>query len=119
MKKYYILVCMLTVALSLQFCSTTKTATSTSAAKTPAKVTYLANVQGIIAASCAPCHIPPQGNKKPLNTYAAAKENIDESIRRIKLNPGERGFMPARHPKLADSVIQVFVQWKADGLLEK
>jgi hypothetical protein len=49
----------------------------------------------------------------------AAKSHIDEIIRRTNLAPTERGFMPQRHPKLADSVLQVFAKWKADGLLEK
>jgi hypothetical protein len=54
-----------------------------------------------------------------LHTYATAKTNIDEMITRIQLNPGDKGFMPFKHPKLPDSTIQVFVKWKADGLLEK
>lgn len=115
MKKLYVIL-VLALCISLQFCGSTKQAVK---AKAPAKVTYAANVQGIIQNSCSPCHIPPQGNKEPLNTYASAAKNIDETIRRISLEPGQRGFMPARHPKLADSVIQVFVKWKADGLLEK
>lgn len=97
----------------MQFCSPAKKAQK----QTP-KVTY-ANVQPLIQMHCSPCHIPPKGNKEALNTYEAAKKNIDESIRRIQLNPTDRGFMPFKHPKLADSTIAVFVQWKADGLLEK
>ena len=79
----------------------------------------MANIQPIISTSCAPCHIPPQGNKKPYNTYAAAKEDIDEMIARISKNPGERGFMPMRHPKLSADTIHTFVKWKEDGLLEQ
>ncbi|MDT3401933.1 hypothetical protein [Mucilaginibacter terrae] len=115
MKKIYVLV-LLACAVLLQYCATKK---ESAKIKVPAKITYAANMQGVLQNSCSPCHFPPQGNKTPLNTYAAAVKNVDESIRRINLEPGQRGFMPARHPKLADSVIQVFVKWKADGLLEK
>jgi hypothetical protein len=104
----------ITTAGLLQFCTPSK-----KAQKQTAKVTYTANVQPVIAANCSPCHIPPKGNKEPLDNYEGAKKNIDECIRRIQLNPGERGFMPFKHPKLPDSTIQVFVQWKNDGLLEK
>ena len=98
----------------LQYCSSSRKV----AQKAPEKVTYEARVQSIISANCSPCHIPP-GNKGDLNTYATASAHIDDIIARIQKNPGERGFMPMRHPKLSDSTIQVFVQWKADGLLEK
>ena len=96
-----------------QFCSSSKKAQGAAA-----KVTYASNVQSVIQANCSPCHIPPQGRVKALNTYAAAKEEVDEIITRINLNPGEKGFMPAKHPKLPDSTIAVFVRWKENGLLE-
>jgi hypothetical protein len=105
---------MLAAGTIFQFC------TSTRQAQVPVqKITYTANVQPLIQNNCSPCHIPPQGNKEPLHTYETAKTNIDESIRRIKLNPGDKGFMPMRHPKLSDSTVNVFVKWKEDGLLEK
>ena len=97
----------------LQFCTPGR-----KAQKATPKVTYTAHVQPVITAHCSPCHIPPKGNKEALHTFDGAKKNIDESIRRIQLNPTDKGFMPFKHPKLPDSTIQVFVQWKADGLLE-
>jgi len=97
-----------------QFCSTTK-----KAQKEAATVTYLSDVQPLIQNNCAPCHIPPGGKVTALNTYATAKSEIDEIIERIQKNPGDKGFMPLKHPKLSDSTIQVFVKWKNDGLLEK
>jgi uncharacterized membrane protein len=103
------------IVIVFQFC----TATRKAASKQPAKITYITNVQPLIASNCSPCHIPPKGNKKPLDTYASAKDEIDEMIKRIQKNPGEKGFMPFRHTqKLSDSTINVFVQWKTDGLLE-
>jgi len=78
-----------------------------------AKMSYASNIQPIIAASCSPCHIPANGgNKKPLDTYDAVKTNIDDAIRRIELNPTDKGFMPFRHSKLSADTIAVFKQWK-------
>jgi uncharacterized membrane protein len=114
MKKFSIVV-FLVIVVIFQFCTGSRKAAS----KQPAKITYINNLQPLIASNCSPCHIPPKGNKKPLDTYASAKDEIDEMIKRIQKNPGEKGFMPFRHPKkLSDSTINVFVQWKADGLLE-
>ena len=113
MKKMTVFVLVLSGAL-LQFCSTARKAQK----ETP-KVTYEAHVRPLITTHCSPCHIPPKGNKEALDTYAHAKGHIDDMITRIKLNPGDKGFMPLKHPKLPDSTIQVFEQWKADGLLEK
>lgn len=108
--------CLLLTAGSLQFCSSSRNAQST---PEPAKITYEANVQQTITSHCSPCHIPPRGNKKAYNTYAPVKTDIDEILSRIQKDPSEKGFMPFKHPKLPDSTIQVFVKWKADGLLEK
>ena len=114
MKKIALFFLAATPVLLLQFCSTAK-----KAQKEIPKITYTSDVAPVITAHCSPCHIPPKGNKEALHTFEAAKKNIDESIRRIQLNPTDRGFMPFKHPKLPDYTIQVFVKWKADGLLEK
>ena len=112
--KKIVLIMILFATVLLQFCSPTRRSQ-----KRIPKITYESHVQGLITNHCYPCHIPPKGNKEALNTYEAAKKNIDESIRRIQLNPGDKGFMPFKHPKLPDSTIQVFVRWKEGGLLEK
>ena len=104
-------------AMVLAFCSTSKKTQHTTPNAT--KVTYLNNVQPIMAASCSPCHMPPEGKKKPLNSYAAVKSNIDDILTRVQKDPNEKGFMPARHPKLSDSTILVLKQWQADGLPEQ
>lgn len=96
----------------LQFCSSSKKTTKA------ATVTYAANVQPLMVANCSPCHFPPKGNKKAYDNYFAVKGDIDQILSRINRNPNEKGFMPFKHPKLADSTINVLVQWKKDGLLE-
>ena len=98
----------------LQFCSPAK-----KAHKEPLKTTYAANVAPIMTTNCSPCHVPPSGRSGILVTYDSAKSHIDDILTRIQKTPGEKGFMPFKHNKLSDSTIQVFVQWKNDGLLEK
>jgi hypothetical protein len=97
------------------YCSSGKKA----AAAKQVPITYMADIAPLMTTHCTPCHFPPRGNKKPLNTYAAVKDEIDEVIERIRLNPTDKGFMPMKHPKLSDSTINVFVQWKATGLKEQ
>ena len=112
MKKIVIISLVLTGAV-FQFCSGPKQAQAT-----VVKANYTTDIQPVITMHCSPCHIPPKGNKEPFHTYEAARNNIDSMIARIKLNPGDKGFMPFKHPKLSDSTINVFVKWKEDGLLE-
>lgn len=113
MKKLTV-VLILAGVLFFQFCSPAR-----KAQKEVPKITYEANVQPLITNNCSPCHLPPDGKKELLNTYTATKDHIDDIITRIQKNPNEKGFMPFKHAKLPDSTIQVFVQWKNDGLLEK
>ncbi|MBL0358712.1 MAG: hypothetical protein IPP72_18430 [Chitinophagaceae bacterium] len=115
MRKVSITILLLTAVMFFQFCSSTKKA----ATAAPAVVTYEANIKPLIEANCTPCHIAGKGNKKSLDNYSNAKDFADDIIARIHKNPGERGFMPMRNPKLSDSTIAVFAEWKSKGLLEK
>lgn len=92
--------------------------TASKKAVTPPKVTYAANVEQLVVANCSPCHIPAKGGKKlSLDNAGAVKANIDDIIARIEKHPGEKGFMPFKKARLSDSAINVFKQWKADGML--
>lgn len=103
-------------AIILSNCTSSKKTTTTAAVKS----TYEANMTSVLTTHCTPCHFPAKGgNKRPYDNYANVKSDIDEIIRRIELNPGDRGFMPFKHPRLSDSTIAVFKQWKADGMVEK
>ena len=108
------------LALVLSFCTSSKQTTSgtTDVTKAPT-VTYVTDIQPIMTSQCGPCHFPPKGNKKPLDNYADVKSEVDDIIARIQLNPGEKGFMPAKHPKLSDETIQTIKTWKAEGTPEK
>ena len=121
MKKLIILAITGITALMLSNCGPGKKTTGSTSTTTEApKSTYETNMTAVIMSNCVPCHVPSKGgNKKAYDNYANVKADIDEIIRRIELNPTDRGFMPFKHAKLSDSTIAVFKQWKADGMLEK
>jgi hypothetical protein len=119
MKKLTVSAAIIMVVMVFSYCTHTKKATA-SAPVAPVKLTYEGDLKPLIAGKCTPCHIPADGgSKKPFATYVAVKADIDDMIHRISLNPGEHGYMPSRKPKLSDSTIMVFKQWKTDGMLEK
>jgi hypothetical protein len=117
MKRLVIMTLLVMLVGLLQFCGSAKKI-KTAAVGQP--TTFEANVLPIIKAKCAPCHLPPVGTKKHLTDFAVVKEQADSILRRVQLNPGDKGFMPYRKSeRLPDSLVQVFVQWKADGFREK
>lgn len=112
MKKFSLFALVITAVTVFSYCSSTKRA----AQKVPL-LTYEANIQQLVASKCSPCHIPAKGgNKMSFDNYDAVKSNIDSIIGRIELMPNQRGFMPFKRAKLSDSTINVFKQWRADGL---
>lgn len=113
MKKYFLASGIAAAVVFFSNCSSTK-----KIAAEP-KLTYATNITAMVNTNCSPCHIPSKGgNKKAYDNYTNVKTDIEEIIRRINLNPTDRGFMPFKHPKLSDSAIAVFTKWKADGMLE-
>ncbi|MEI9946513.1 MAG: cytochrome c [Chitinophagaceae bacterium] len=115
MRTYLLAAMLLLTAFIFSYCKSSNKAGKTKMAKAH----YTNSIQTLIVANCSPCHIPAKGGtKKPLDTYETAKTNIDNIIKRIELNPTDRGFMPSRKPKLSDSTINAFKQWKAAGLKE-
>jgi hypothetical protein len=121
MKKFFILISFSASVLVLSNCNSPKKTAASAPPEPKPLVTYASNVQAAIVGYCSPCHIPSKGgNKKAYDNYANVKTDIDEIIRRIELNPTDRGFMPFKKTaKLSDSTINVFKQFKADGALEK
>ncbi|HTE11806.1 MAG TPA: hypothetical protein VK645_12560 [Chitinophagaceae bacterium] len=116
MKKLYVSSIIVLMTVCFSYCHTAKKA----AAPATAAVTYETGIQPIIVSSCSPCHIPAKGgNKEALDNYASVKKEIEGILHRIQLNPGEKGFMPMKHPKLGTDTIAVFQQWKDQGLVEK
>lgn len=115
MKKLIILSSLAAAALVLANCSGSR-----KLAKIP-KLNFESDLKAVIMSECAPCHIPSKGgNKKAYDNYVNVRTDIDEMIRRIEMNPGEKGFMPFRKTtKLSDSTIALFKKWRADGVMEK
>jgi len=115
MKKIYVFAAMALLSLALTYCHSSKKAIAAAP-----KPTYAATLAPVIADKCSPCHIPSKGgNKKPYDNYANVKTDIDEIIRRIELNPTDKGFMPFRRSqKLAADTIAVFKSFKEAGMLE-
>lgn len=109
----------LTSVLIFSYCTTHKKVAEVAPVES-VKTTFKSDVLAVVTKSCTPCHVPAAGgNKKPYDNFANVKEDIDDIIHRISLNPTERGFMPMRgKEKLPDSIIAKFVKWKADGMLE-
>ena len=117
MRIYTVLSLLIVTVFIFSYCSSSK---KTAAKKAPAHLSYANNVKTVVAGYCGPCHIPEKGGKKKAyDNYANVKEDIDEIIRRIELNPDQRGYMPFKSDKLSDSAIAIFKQWKEQGLLEE
>ena len=118
MRKIFFVFLLACTTLVFSYCSSSKKATSKTEAP---KLAYERSIQTIIVGNCSPCHIPEKGGKKKAyDNYANVKTDIDEIIRRIQLDPHDKGFMPFKKPqKLSDSTIAVFKQWKEEGLAEK
>ena len=113
MKKYSWSLLLLAVTCTFSFCNTAKKATATPTAT----VFYDTDVKALIETKCTPCHLPSKGgNKASLENYDAVKNEIDDMIRRVELNPGDRGFMPFKHAKLSEAEINILKTWKAEGL---
>ena len=110
MKKALILVLFFATVVVFEFCSGSK-----KAQKSVPSITYANHVQSTIAGNCSPCHVGANARSGHLDSYDAAKSHIDEIVRRIQLNPTDKGIMPFKHEKVPDSTITVFVDWKAAG----
>ncbi len=116
MKKIFFALLISCLVVSFANCSASKKATTAA----PPPINYQANVEQLLVANCSPCHFPAKGgNKLALDNADVVKSKIDEIIARIEKNPGDKGFMPFKRTRLSDSVINLFKQWKADGLTMK
>lgn len=101
--------------ITLQNCGSSKKAASVPVVTT---VSYEKDIAPIMQNSCAPCHFPPGGNKKALNTYDDVKGQVDDVIARVKLPQDDMKFMPFKNkkPALTDSMITVLEQWKSQNM---
>ncbi len=109
------------IVLIFAACAKKTTPTQTAAEPSKAKATsFVTDVQPLIQAKCSPCHLPSKGgNKESFETYTDAQKSAANMIIRIEKNPGDRGFMPFKQPKLSAEEIAVFKKWVSDGTVEK
>lgn len=111
MKRLSIVAAVITCVIGFSYCSGPK---EIAGVKKPL-VSYEANIRYLVVEKCGPCHITGKGNKLPLDNYDVMKDNIDNIISRIEMNPGDRGYMPFKKQKLSDSTIAIFKNWQTDG----
>ena len=87
----------------------------------PESVTYVDNVKSIIDNNCISCHSDPPKNGAPipLASYSNVKDAVlnHNLIGRITGSSGS--LMPQGGPKLPQNLIDIIIQWQADGLLEQ
>jgi len=112
-KTVLVMLCICSLAL-LQNCGSSKKASKS----TVTAVSFDKDVLPIMQARCTPCHFPPDGRKKPLNTYDAVKDNINDIVTRIQLPQSNDKFMPwkSKKPALSDSMINVLMEWQRQNM---
>ena len=85
-------------------------------------VNYIEDIKPIMENNCIFCHSNPPVNGAPMslitfNDVVFAVENLN-LIDRISRENGEAGAMPLGGPKLPQNLIDLVIQWQADGLIE-
>lgn len=81
-------------------------------------VSYVRNIQPIMAESCSPCHYPEKGKKELLDTYDATARFIDDIIYRVQLPADSSQFMPYKSKKMPLTLdqIQMLIDWRDAGM---
>ena len=83
------------------------------------RTNYTADILPLLQAKCTPCHLPSKGGfKANFENYNDAQKYGPQMPARIKLYPGDKGFMPFKHAKLSEAEITVFEKWVKEGLTE-
>ena len=120
MKSLFTVITLVTLIVFVSCAKKTTSAGSTATETPKAKATsYTTDVLPLLQAKCSPCHFPSKGgNKANFETYASASKFGSEMVTRVQKNPGERGFMPMRNPKLSDTDIALLKKWVDGGMAE-
>ncbi|WP_179021580.1 hypothetical protein [Winogradskyella forsetii] len=83
--------------------------------------TYEDNIKTIIDTNCIFCHNnpPENGAPMPLTTYANVKDAIENRGLINRISSTDLGFvMPFGGPRLPQNLIDLVIQWEAEGLME-
>ncbi|MBL0145934.1 MAG: hypothetical protein IPP48_09365 [Chitinophagaceae bacterium] len=115
MKKINILLLCTIGIIVFQNCSSSK---NTNKVVTTPALSFDKDIMPVMKASCTPCHFPPDGRKKALDSYETVKNNIADIIARVKLTKEDIKFMPFKNkkPALSDSAIKVLEQWQKQNM---
>ncbi|WP_426279329.1 hypothetical protein ACN9MN_08930 [Chryseobacterium sp. S-02] len=82
------------------------------------QVTYNKDVKPLIDANCIVCHSAGGAAAfQPWTSYTQVKNHIDDILDRIQKPVGDPQKMP-QGGALSSSQINIFIQWKTDGLIE-
>lgn len=84
-------------------------------------VTYDDNIKSIIDNNCINCHSSPPVNGAPtsLTTFEGVKAGVENGNLIERISTTDSGFlMPFGGPRLPQNLIDLVVQWEAEGLLE-
>lgn len=85
-------------------------------------ITYTEHIRPIIQNNCVKCHANPPLNGAPmsLTTYSDVKNAVQNRglLDRIQRLEGEPGAMPLGGPRLPQTLIDLIVEWNAEGLKE-
>ncbi|MTI38161.1 hypothetical protein [Fulvivirga lutimaris] len=81
-------------------------------------ISYEVDIKPLMVRSCTPCHFPENGKKKMLDTHDKVVADISEIIRRIELQPEEKGYMPFKSKREAFSPeeIALLKTWVDQGM---
>jgi len=84
-------------------------------------VTYEDQVKSIIDTNCIACHSNPPVNGAPMSliTYDDVRNAVENGNLIARISTNDIGaVMPPGGPKLPQNLIDLIVQWQADGFLE-
>ncbi len=85
-------------------------------------ITYTDHVRTIINNNCIVCHgtIPANGAPMSLTSFEQVRDAVQNRglLDRISRAEGTPGLMPNGGPRLPQNLIDIIVQWNADGLQE-
>lgn len=84
-------------------------------------VTYDANVKSIIDTNCLSCHNSPPTNGAPmsLTTYNDVRQAVESRNLIGRISSNEDGpIMPLGGQMLPQNLIDLIIQWEAEGLIE-
>ena len=89
--------------------------------ETTQPISYTTHVKPIIDNNCLGCHSNPPINGAPmhLTTYDAVKDAVENRALIERISTTDQGFlMPFGGPRLPQQLIDIIIQWDADGLME-